>query len=96
MEKQKDQLQILTSKMKETNSKIEQLIKINDELDNKFKIFVFEAEKSPRNASLLLTITTAMKCKCKENKDVKILGVLKLLEQKRKVGSRVQLKLHTH
>ena len=35
---------------------------------------------------LLLTKATAMECKCKENKDVKKLeGVLKLLEQKRKV-----------
>ena len=71
--------------MKETNSKIEQLIKINNDLDNKFKAFVFEAEKSPQNASLLAK-ATAMKHKCVENKDVKKLeGVLKLLEQKGKV-----------
>ena len=36
--------------MKETNSKIEQLIKINDRPDNEFKTFVFEAEKYPQNA----------------------------------------------
>ena len=57
--------------MKETNSKIEQLIKINDDLDNKFKTFVFEAEKSPQNAPLLLTKATAMMHKCVENIDFK-------------------------
>ena len=71
MEKQNDQLQILTNEMKETKSKGEQLIKINDELDNKFKTFVFEGEMSPQNASTLLTKATAIKRKCKENKDVK-------------------------
>ena len=84
MEKQNDQLQILTSKLKETNSKIEQLIKINEKLDNKFKTFVIEAEKSPQNESLLSTKATAIKRKCKENKE-KLEGVLKVLEQKRKV-----------
>ena len=72
--------------MKETNSNSEELIIINDELDNEFKTFVFEGEKSPQNASLLLTKATAMKRKCKENKDVKKLeGVLKLLKERRKV-----------
>ena len=54
--------------MKETNSNIEQLIKINNDLDNEFKTSVFEAEKSPQNASLLLTKSNAIKSK--ENKDV--------------------------
>ena len=61
-------------------------LQINDKLDNKFNTFVIEAEKSPQNAPLLLTKATEIKCKCKENKDFKNLeGVLKLLEQKRKV-----------
>ena len=92
LEKQNDQLQILTCKMKETNSKIEQLIKLMTSLIMNSRL-VFEAEKSPQNASLLLPKATAMKSTCKENKDVKKLeGVLKLLVQK----SRVQLKLHAH
>ena len=62
-------------------------LQICDELDNTFKTFVFEAENSPQNASLLLTKATTIKRKCKENiEDVKSLeGVFKLLEQKRKV-----------
>ena len=73
--------------MMETNSKIEQLIKIDGKLDNEFNTFVFEAEKSPQNASLLLAKATGIKLKCKENKKKvkKLDGVLKLLEQKRQI-----------
>ena len=77
-----DQLEILNSEIKDINAKMEQLVKINQQLDNEFETFVFEAERLPQNAHILLSKATAMKRKCKENKeDIKKLeGAIKVLE----------------
>ena len=58
--------------MKETNSKIEPLIKLMTNLIINSRLLYLKV--SPQNASMLATKATAIKRKCKENKeDVKIL-----------------------
>ena len=86
--KKNDQLEILNSEIKDINAKMEQLVKINQQLDNEFETFVFEAERLPQSAPILLSKAIAMKRKCKENKenkeDIKKLeGAIKVLGEKR-------------
>ena len=63
---------------------MEQLVKINKELDNEFETFVFEAESCPENAKMLLSKATAMTRKCNENKEGinTFEGALKVMEEK--------------
>ena len=49
---------------------MEQLVKINKELDNEFETFVLEAESCSENAKMLLLKATAMKHKCNEKEDI--------------------------
>ena len=49
-------------------AKAENLSKVNEHLDKEFEDFVYEADKNPERASLLVSKATALKRKSNENK----------------------------
>ena len=70
----------------ELKGKIDSLTKVDNELDKEFEDLIFKADKSPDEAQLLVSKSTAMKRKSNQNKcDVKKLeDTLEVLREKRK------------
>ena len=79
-------VQTLNGEITDVKSKIRNLKKVQEELDIEFEDFVFEAEKNPAKAALLVTKATAMKRKSNEVKeDIKKLEEAEqVLQEKRK------------
>ena len=59
---------------------------MNEHLDKEFEDFVYETDKNPERASLLVSKATALKRKSNENKNdlKKLEETIKIFEEKRK------------
>ena len=80
-------LEIINEEIADVKAKAENLSKVNEHLDKEFEDFVYEADKNPERASLLVSQATALKRKPHENKNdlKKLEETRKVLEEKRKM-----------
>ena len=80
-------LEIINEEIADVKAKAENLSKVNEHLDKEFEDFVYEADKNPERASLLVSQATALKRKPHENKNdlKKLEETRKVLEEKRKI-----------
>ena len=79
-------LEIINEEIADVKAKAENLSKVNEHLDKEFEDFVYEADRNPERASLLVLKATALKRKSNENKNdlKKLEETIKVLEEKRK------------
>ena len=65
-------------------AKAKNLSKVNEYLDKEFEDFVYEPDKNPERASLLLSKATALKRNSNENENdlKKLVDTIKVLEEK--------------
>ena len=80
-------LEIINEEIADVKAKAENLSKVNEHLDKEFRDFVYEADKNPERASLLVSQATALKRKPHENKNdlKKLEETRKVLEEKQKM-----------
>ena len=78
-------LEIMNEEIADVKAKAENLSKVNDHLDKEFEDFVYQADKNPERASLLVSKATPLKRKSNENKNDlnKLEETVKVLEEKR-------------
>ena len=69
-----EQPEIITKEINELKTKVHNLKKVNEQLDEKSETFLFDADANPSKASYFIAKATALKRKRNENKDeIKVL-----------------------
>ena len=79
-------MEIINEEIADVKAKAENLSKVNEHLDKEFEDFVYEADKNPERASLLVLKATVLTRKSNENKNdlKKLQETIKVFEEKRK------------
>ena len=62
-------LEIINEEIADVKAKAENLLKVNEHLDKEFEDFVYEADKNPERATLLVSKITTLKRKSNEKKN---------------------------
>ena len=62
-------LEIINEEIADVKAKAENLSKVNEHLDKEFEDFVYEADKNPERATLLVSKITTLKRKSNEKKN---------------------------
>ena len=79
-------LEIINEEIADVKAKAENLSKVNEYLDKEFENFVYESDKYPERASLLVSKATALKRNSNKSKNdlKKLEKTIKVLKEKRK------------
>ena len=79
-------LEIMNEEIADVKAKAENLSKVNEYLDKEFENFVYESDKYPERASLLVSKATALKRNSNKSKNdlKKLEKTIKVLKEKRK------------
>ena len=62
-------LEIINEEIADVKAKAENLLKVSEHLDKEFEDFVYEADKNPERATLLVSKITTLKRKSNEKKN---------------------------